>query len=580
MFYKPHKLGVLALFAILALVLLVGCKEPDNDPDDDPDDDPIVVDPTLSVVSNNFELDIDEQVTIVPIIGQTTESLTVEYSVADEDVCVVNNHVIKALSAGETTIVVSLTNYPTITTTISVTVLPFSLTLDGEDQVFVGETVTLTATDRNNVTNEVFWESLNPNFATVDQMGVVTGKAQGEAVIRISSFMSSDTLVKSITVVVPQPESIEINAKTPGPYKSFGSAVLEHQVLPIGANQEVVWSSSNTEYATIDATGKVSFIKPGQVEIIAKSSVKDTIIGVITMNIEVDPVALIKSLNVANPIVQYVTTYGNTELKQWVYGSVSKYFPGELNLKENIIAITPTVDGVPNAYIGLTYTSSIRSATEFKTVRSGVLKTQISDIIYHDTGNNNIGANADMHAKYIIGSANFETYKARSWHYTVDDKEAIQHLPDNEVGWQGDTELAYSTTIGIETCVDYGSDLYTTWHRTAKLMASLMQKHDLNITNIKQHYDFSQKNCPQTLRRNNLYPNAIELIKAEYAVLTQMAGYTITFQSNNPEYVNNYGRIINLPSSSTAITYTVRITNNSGYDATVVLISTLPAKTA
>ncbi|HOH18297.1 MAG TPA: hypothetical protein PK087_03115, partial [Bacilli bacterium] len=95
-----------------------------------------------------------------------------------------------------------------------------------------------------------------------------------------------------------------------------------------------------------------------------------------------------------------------------------------------------------------------------------------------------------------------------------------------------------------------------------------------------QHYDYSQKECPQTLRRNNLYPNAIELIKAEYEVLTQLAGYTITFQSNNPEYVNHYGRIINLPSVSTPITYTVRITNSQGYDATVMLISILPAKPA
>lgn len=105
-------------------------------------------------------------------------------------------------------------------------------------------------------------------------------------------------------------------------------------------------------------------------------------------------------------------------------------------------------------------------------------------------------------------------------------------------------------------------------------------KHNLKLSNVKQHYDYSQKICPQTLRRNNLYPNAVELIRAEYLVLTQMQGYTISFQSQSPEYVNNFGRIINLPTISQQVTYTVRITNNSGYDATVVLTSTLPAKTA
>ncbi|HNZ50185.1 MAG TPA: Ig-like domain-containing protein [Bacilli bacterium] len=658
MFKKTKLLALFTSLVILALLLFVGCQEPKEEIKDDPD--PVIVDPTLSFEQTAFELEIGEEKTIIPVIGQTTAALTVEYEVAKPAVCEVNNHVIKALAAGETTITAKLTAYPLITATISVRVFPFALTLTGSDEVFVGEEISLTATDRNkpdnivvweslnpniatvdqngkvtghasglatirisstvskatlekniivkdrpfaltltgsdevfvgeeitligtddnNPDNIVFWESLDPHIATVDQNGKVTGQASGLVTIRISSFVSTETLEKTITVLVPAPVAIEVNAKTAGPYKSFGNVTLKHQVLPSGADQSVTWLSSNPEIATVDAQGKVSFLKIGEVEITAISQVNNSIIGAITMNIEVDPVALIKSLNVTNPIVKYVTTYGNTEKQQWVYGSVSKYYPGELNLKENIIAITPTIDGQPNAYIGLSYTSAIRAATEFKTVRSGVLKTAISDIIYHDTGNNNVGANADMHAKYIVGSANFNTYRARSWHYTVDDKEVIQHLPDNEVAWQGDTELAYSTTIGVETCVDFGSDLYTTWHRTAKLMAWLMQKHNLKITNIKQHYDYSQKECPQTLRRNNLYPNAIELIKAEYEVLTQLAGYTITFQSNNPEYVNHYGRIINLPSVSTPITYTVRITNSQGYDATVMLISILPAKPA
>ncbi|MGD9605108.1 MAG: Ig-like domain-containing protein, partial [Bacilli bacterium] len=415
MFYKHLKMGFFTVAMLFAMLVFVGCTKPEEDPDDNPDDDPIVVDPTLSVTVASYELEIDEEATIVPIIGETSEQLTVDYEIADTLVCTINNHTIKAVAAGETTITVKLTNYPTIFTIITVKVFPFALTLTGDEEVFVGETITLIASDRKNTENVVFWESLNPDVATVDQNGVVTGKAGGTAVIKISSFMSLDTLEKAVTVIVPEPASLEVNAKTAGPYKTFSEVTLEHQVLPIGASQEVVWSTSNQELATVDANGKVSLLRIGQVEIIAKSTVKDTVLGVLTMNIEVDPVALIKSLNVTNPIVQYVTTYGNTEMHQWVYGSVSKFYPGELNLKENIIPITPTIDGVPNAYIGLTYTSAIRLATEFKTVRSGVIKPTISDIIYHDTGNNSVGANANMHALYIVGSANFETYKARSW---------------------------------------------------------------------------------------------------------------------------------------------------------------------
>ena len=87
--------------------------------------------------------------------------------------------------------------------------------------------------------------------------------------------------------------------------------------------------------------------------------------------------------------------------------------------------------------------------------------------------------------------------------------------------------------------------MYTTWHRTAKLMASLLVKYNLQVSDIKQHYDYSGKNCPQTLRRNNLYANAISLVEAEYLALTELDGYTITFTSNNLEYVDNYGQLLN-----------------------------------
>lgn len=297
------------------------------------------------------------------------------------------------------------------------------------------------------------------------------------------------------------------------------------------------------------------------------------------MNITVDPVEIIKSFNVSNPIAQYVTTYGNTEKTEFVYGSVSRYYPGGLNLSVDIIDITENIDDNPNPYIGMIATPEILNAAEFKTVRSGILKPEIRNIIYHDTGNNNYGADAVMHAVYIAGPDNFNYYKARSWHYTVDDERVIQHLPDDEVAWQGDTYEAYSTTIGVETCVDEGSNLYTTWHRTAKLMASLLVKHNLKVSDIKQHYDFSGKNCPQTLRRNNLYDNAISLIEAEYLVLTELEGYNISFISNAPEYVDNYGRIIKLDTTLKRVGYMVYITNDDGYSESVFLYSDLPAKT-
>ena len=144
------------------------------------------------------------------------------------------------------------------------------------------------------------------------------------------------------------------------------------------------------------------------------------------MNIEVDPIEIIKSFHVANPIAKYVTTYGNTEKTELVYGSVSRYWPGPLNLRQQIIDITAEIDGAPNPYIGKVMTPAIHQAAEFKTVRSGVLKSSIKNIIYHDTGNNNYGANAAMHAAYIVGPDNFLLAPR---HYTVDTLEVVPLCP-------------------------------------------------------------------------------------------------------------------------------------------------------
>ena len=54
-------------------------------------------------------------------------------------------------------------------------------------------------------------------------------------------------------------------------------------------------------------------------------------------------------------------------------------------------------------------------------------------------------------------------------------------------------------SIGMETMINQGSDLYLTWHQTAKLCAYLLDKYNLTIDRVKPHHFFSGKPCPQTL---------------------------------------------------------------------------------
>ncbi|MCK9536012.1 MAG: hypothetical protein M0R05_00260, partial [Bacilli bacterium] len=75
-----------------------------------------------------------------------------------------------------------------------------------------------------------------------------------------------------------------------------------------------------------------------------------------------------------------------------------------------------------------------------------------------------------------------------------------------------------------------------------------------------------------------LYANAISLVEAEYFALLELDGYTITFNSNNPDYVDNYGRIIKLDVAPKRVGYMVTVSDGKGYNESVFLYSDLPAK--
>lgn len=97
-----------------------------------------------------------------------------------------------------------------------------------------------------------------------------------------------------------------------------------------------------------------------------------------------------------------------------------------------------------------------------------------------------------------------------SWHYTVQDNVAIQHLPTSEQGKHADFDGPGNRySIGIEMCEHRGNNRSRTLDRTAKLTAYLMKRHNIPITNVVPHYHWPRrgkrppnKNCPHFLMTN------------------------------------------------------------------------------
>lgn len=96
------------------------------------------------------------------------------------------------------------------------------------------------------------------------------------------------------------------------------------------------------------------------------------------------------------------------------------------------------------------------------------------------------------------------------WHFTVDDRRAIQHMPTNEQGEHADFDGPGNRySIGIEMCEQRGSNLQATMDRTAKLTATLMVKNNIPLRNVVPHYHWPRKgkrppnkNCPHFLLDN------------------------------------------------------------------------------
>ncbi len=96
------------------------------------------------------------------------------------------------------------------------------------------------------------------------------------------------------------------------------------------------------------------------------------------------------------------------------------------------------------------------------------------------------------------------------WHFTVDDKVAIQHMPTSEQGEHADFHgPGNRLSIGIEMCEHRGSNKRATIERTAKLTAILMKKHNIPLRQVVPHYHWPRagkrppnKNCPHFLMDN------------------------------------------------------------------------------
>lgn len=121
-------------------------------------------------------------------------------------------------------------------------------------------------------------------------------------------------------------------------------------------------------------------------------------------------------------------------------------------------------------------------------------KMNVQWIVIHNTAND---ASAQNEVQYMQSND-----KAVSYHFAVDDQEIIQALPLDRNGWHaGDGHRINGgnmSGIAIEICYSKsgGERFIQAEKNAAWLAAKLLNDYHLDISHLKKHQDFANKDCP------------------------------------------------------------------------------------
>lgn len=279
-----HYSQILAVMAIFAASLLfAGCghEEPEPTP------------PTPSTVSVTG-VTLSSSTLSLSVGGTATLSYTIQPSNAtnqnviwksnDGSIATIDvSGKVTGIKAGTTTIQVITTDgakTASCTVTVKANVSVTGVVLDDESKAITlenGQSATLKVTVQPEDASDktVTFSSSDDKIATVSADGVVKAVGEGTATVTVTTKDGSKTATSEITVV---PASVAVTGITVDDdskevtLEVGETAVIEVTVAPEDAtNKTVEWTSSDETVASVDATGIVTALKPGETTITAKT---------------------------------------------------------------------------------------------------------------------------------------------------------------------------------------------------------------------------------------------------------------------------------------------------------------------
>ena len=119
-------------------------------------------------------------------------------------------------------------------------------------------------------------------------------------------------------------------------------------------------------------------------------------------------------------------------------------------------------------------------------------KTKMTSITVHNTGNPK--STAMNERNWLV---NPENKTAASFHIAIDEKQAVECIPLDEIAYHSGKTEGNTTSIGIEICES--GNYKQTEQNAVELIAKMLVERNWGIDRVRTHKSWSGKECPRLI---------------------------------------------------------------------------------
>ena len=442
----------------------------------------------------------------------------------------------------------------------------FDISYETNSYVEINDTIKINATfiSHDDDILPLVWSSSDENIAIVDQDGNVTGIKSGTVTIKVSLEEDSNLYKEFLIVVVDK----EISEALKVVLEAHESNIYVESDLPIGAGTPVYYAD------VIRSVSKILYNDELVINTKYNQATNDKY-GDELQNRILEGYDFIT--------VHYTGSMGKGDTAE----AIAKYFAKPLSSVKTSIHYTTGNDGVFKgideeyraAHAGDDGSIDTVEKFEYRDTPVEVLPTDPLFPVVSITKNATFAINGRDTGIKVPEETKFgrgyvtENKWLNNMGLAVNIKDGKYQLGTawwcyTQV-WEGRicSNGGNRNSIGIESCVNEGSDLWYTWQKTAQLVADIMLRRNIDITHVKGHHFFSAKNCPQPFleRELKLWWEFIDLVQAEYQKILIANQYEFKLIENS-DFIDNKGRVIKQGKYPTLITYKVEIKNGNNIE--------------